>query len=824
MTDVNDDTKEMGPGVEDPSYGAESIKLLKGLEAVRKRPGMYIGNTDDITGLHHMVTELVDNAIDEAQAGYCDLVTVIVHADNSVTVEDNGRGIPVGLHPVHGRETLEILMTDLHSGGKFDDNAYKVSGGLHGVGMSVVNALAERLDVEIRRDGRVWQQSYAKGVPLAPIQEVGKTTKTGSKLKFHADPEIFSVTAYNFEALSQRLRELAFLNSGVTIDVTDERDEKGERKHTFRYDGGIRSFVEHLNKNKAPLHESVITFTDIKEPSGDPKQDAKKERLDVALQWNDGYAEQIFCFTNTISNKDGGTHLEGLKAALTRAIQRYAEANGLTKNLKETTLSGDDCREGLTAVVSLKIRDPKFSSQTKEKLVSQEAKTWAQTVTYEKLSTYFEENPKVARRIVDKIVEAARAREAARKARELVRRKGALDGAGLPGKLADCQEGDPALSELFIVEGDSAGGSAKQGRDRRTQAILPLKGKILNVEKARFDKMLAFAEIRSLIMALGAGIGEDFAADKLRYHKIILMTDADVDGSHIRTLLLTFFFRQMREAIERGYLYIAQPPLFKAVDGKKEMFLKDEKEHARFLLRRIGDDRTLTAVPTGASLSGAALTRLVTDLQDWKNLLLRLAVRGYPEPLVKALVVSGLTEPAAAKDRARLDAALARLGPDAGRIEVLPDEEHGGGFVLEVEREVNGVTKRARVDHAFLGGFEMRRAAELGLALTGFLDGPYLFLRNDDEQRLETLPLAVDAVLESAKKGLTISRYKGLGEMNPETLWETTMNPATRRLLQVRVEDAVEADEIFTILMGDAVEPRRQFIETNALHVVNLDV
>jgi DNA gyrase subunit B len=810
-------------GAED--YGTSSIKLLKGLEAVRKRPGMYIGNTDDITGLHHMVTELVDNAIDEAQAGYCDLISVVVHADDSVSVEDNGRGIPIGPHPVHGRETLEIILTDLHSGGKFDDNAYKVSGGLHGVGLSVVNALAESLEVEVKREGKVWQQKYSRGVPLEPIREVGKSTKTGTKITFKADPEIFSVASYNFDALSQRLRELAFLNSGVAIDIVDERDPKGEKKHAFRYDGGIRSFVEHLNKNKQPLHETVITFADIKDPSGDPAQDAKKERLDVALQWNEGYTEQIFCFTNTISNKDGGTHLEGLKTALTRAIQKYAEASGLTKNLKDTALSGDDCREGLTAVVSLKIRDPKFSSQTKEKLVSQEAKTWTQTVTYEKLSSFFEENPKVARRVVEKIVDAARAREAARKARELVRRKGALDGAGLPGKLADCQEGDPALSEIFIVEGDSAGGSAKQGRDRRTQAILPLKGKILNVEKARFDKMLAFAEIRSLILALGAGIGEDFDSDKIRYHKIVLMTDADVDGSHIRTLLLTFFFRQMRTAIERGYLYIAQPPLFRAVEGKKEVFLKDEKEYARFLLARIGDDRALTAEPSERTLSGAALMTLVTGLQDWRALMLRLAVRGYPEALVRTLVRQKLTEPGALQDRARLERAAHEFAAVVESHAIVPDEEHGG-FAVHVTQAVNGVTKTGIVNAAFLSGYEMRRAVELAAALDGFLDGPYRLKTNGggEERVVALLSDAVDAVLESAKKGLTINRYKGLGEMNPETLWDTTMNPATRRLLQVRVEDAVEADSIFTILMGDAVEPRREFIETNALNVSNLDI
>ncbi len=808
-------------GERDTSYGTESIKLLKGLEAVRKRPGMYIGNTDDITGLHHMVTELVDNAIDEAQAGYCDRVTVTVHPDETVTVEDNGRGIPVGLHPVHNRETLEIILTDLHSGGKFDDNAYKVSGGLHGVGLSVVNALSSSLEVEVRRDGRVWQQPYAKGKPAQPIQEVGRTNKTGTKITFQADPEIFSVRSYSFDALSQRLRELAFLNPGVTIEVLDERDEKGERKHVFRYEGGISSFVEHLNKNREKLHESVIFFTDVKDATGDPKVDAKGERLDVALQWNDGYQEQIFCFTNTISNKDGGTHLEGLKTALTRAIQKYAETNNLTKNLKDTTLSGDDCREGLTAVVSLKIRDPKFSSQTKEKLVSQEAKTWVQTVTYEKLSTFFEENPKVARRIVDKIIEAARAREAARRARELVRRKGALDGAGLPGKLADCQEADPALSEIFIVEGDSAGGSAKQGRDRKTQAILPLKGKILNVEKARFDKMLAFAEIRTLILALGAGIGEEFDVEKIRYHKIVLMTDADVDGSHIRTLLLTFFFRQMRAAIERGYLYIAQPPLYKIVDGKRESFLKDDKEYARFLLARIGDDRSLVTEPTGTAVSGAGLVRLFSDAQEWLSLVKRLSLRGIPEELLRSVVKAG-AGPEAARDRAALETIAAALPADL-KTEVVPEEEHGG-FALHVSRETNGVTRKAVVDATFLGGFDVRRAGELAALLDGFLYGPYVLRRKDDEKRVGTLAEAAEAILDSAKKGLTASRYKGLGEMNPETLWETTMNPASRRFLQVRVEDAVEADELFTILMGDAVEPRRAFIEANALAATNLDI
>ena len=821
MTEANGKPETANPTPED--YGTDSIKLLKGLEAVRKRPGMYIGNTDDITGLHHMVTELVDNAIDEAQAGFCDTIRVSVHADESVSVEDNGRGIPVGLRKEHQRETLEIILTDLHSGGKFDANSYKVSGGLHGVGLSVVNALAERLDVEVKREGKVWQQSYARGFPVAPIREVGKTAKTGTKITFRADPEIFSVASYNFETLSQRLRELAFLNSGVTIEAVDERDEKGERRHEFRYEGGIRSFVEHLNKNKQPLHEGVITFSDIKDPSGDPRVDAQKERLDIALQWNDGYAEQVFCFTNTIANKDGGTHLEGLKTALTRAIQKYAEGSGLTKNLKDANLSGEDCREGLTAVVSLKIRDPKFSSQTKEKLVSQEAKTWTQTVTYERLSSTFEENPKLARRVVEKIVDAARAREAARQARELVRRKGALDGAGLPGKLADCQETDPAKSEIYIVEGDSAGGSAKQGRDRKTQAILPLKAKILNVEKARFDRVLAFAEIRSLILALGAGIGDDFDVEKLRYHRIILMTDADVDGSHIRTLLLTFFFRQMKAAIERGYLYIAQPPLYRVAEGKKESFLKDEKEYARFLLGRVGEETRLDAVSNGATVSGTGLMKLVTEMQDWRGLTRRLSARGLPEPLVRALVDRELLSQeswSAAEPLVDLAAALSAQGLT---VEVVPDEEHGGN-AIEVGTDLNGLARKAVVDASFAAGYEMRRAGELVRALDGFLDGPWRIVRGADEQLALTLAEAVDAVLDGAKKGLAISRYKGLGEMNPETLWETTMNPAKRRLLQVRIEDAVEADEIFTILMGDAVEPRRIFIETNALNVVNLDV
>jgi DNA gyrase subunit B len=803
------------------AYTTDSIKLLKGLEAVRKRPGMYIGDTDDLSGLHHMVFELVDNSIDEAQVGYCDHVAVTIHADNSVTVEDNGRGIPVGMHKEHKRETLEIIMTDLHSGGKFDDNSYKVSGGLHGVGVSVVNALSRRLDVEVRRDGKVWQQSYERGRPTAPIKVVGTSKKSGTRITFWADPEIFSVTEFHFDSLSQRLRELSFLNPGVKISIHDERTEK---KHDFAYEGGIRSFVEHLNKAKQPVHDKVIFFQDIRKGTGDPKRDADKERVEVALQWNEGYAETLFTFTNTINNRDGGTHLEGFKTALTRAIQKYAEQHGLTRALKETTLSGDDCREGLTAVISVKVRDPKFSSQTKDKLVSSEVKTWVQQVVYEKLGSYLEENPRVGKKIVEKIVESARAREAARKARELVRRKGALDSGSLPGKLADCQEKDPAFSELFIVEGDSAGGSAKMGRDRRSQAILPLRGKILNVEKARLDKMLASAEIRTLITALGAGISADFDAAKIRYHKIVIMTDADVDGSHIRTLLLTFFFRHMAAIIEKGYLYIAQPPLYKVAEGKKETYLKDEKEMSKFLLGRLGEDRALSSEMSGASVSGTKLAVLLEKMEEYRNHVAKLGHRGIPEGLVRALLDRGMASKAEFADKKKVeDLARSVRAFGVDRAEVVADEEHSG-WALEIVRRVNGVARSARIDSEFVGAFEFKRIREAARAIGSFLDGPYVVTRNGETEKHETLPAVVDAIYESAKKGLAINRYKGLGEMNPEQLWQTTMNPETRRLLQVTVEDAVEANEVFSVLMGDAVEPRREFIEQNALNVRNLDI
>ncbi len=816
--------------LDENTYNTDSIKLLKGLEAVRKRPGMYIGNTDDISGLHHMVFELVDNAIDEAQVGYCDHIQVTIHADNSVTVEDNGRGIPVGLHKEHQRETLEIILTDLHSGGKFDANSYKVSGGLHGVGVSVVNALSEKLEVEVKREERVHHQVYARGFPQAPIEIIGKTKSTGTKITCHPDPQIFSITEFNYDALSQRLRELAFLNSGVRIDIRDERTDKS---HSFAYEGGIVSFVEYLNKNKVALNEKPIFLLDVRGGTGDLKADSDKERVEVALQWNDGYSDQLFTFTNAINNRDGGTHLEGFKAALTRSIQKYAEGQGLTKHLKETNLSGDDCREGLTAVISIKIRDPKFDSQTKGKLVSSEAKTWVQQVVYEKLCEYWEENPKIAKRIIEKIVDAARAREAARKARELVRRKGALESTSLPGKLADCQEKDPALSELFVVEGDSAGGSAKQGRDRRCQAILPLKGKILNVEKARFDKMIGHEEIRALITCLGTGIGSgegEFDIARLRYHKIIIMTDADVDGSHIRTLLLTFFFRQMREVIERGHLFIAQPPLFKVAEGKKEMYLKDEKEMSRFLVDRIGEECRLAAGDESEETStrepavGARLAALIERFEDLRAIFARLGARGLAENVVRDAIAAGLIVRADLADASRLEPlAGAALAAGALEAEIVTDEEHGGSK-LRIVHDVHGTRRQAWVDGDLLASYEYRKIRDHLKQLGEFASPPYRLGQAGETVVIETMGAVVDRVYETAKKGLSIQRYKGLGEMNPEQLWETTMDPTKRRFLQVRIDDLVEAEDIFTILMGDAVEPRRNFIEKNALEAKNIDI
>ncbi|MEK6375676.1 MAG: DNA topoisomerase (ATP-hydrolyzing) subunit B [Acidobacteriota bacterium] len=792
------------------NYTAEDIKVLKGLDAVRKRPGMYIGDTDDASGLHHMVYEVVDNAIDEALAGYANRVSVTIHNDNSVTVEDNGRGIPVDLHKEEGRSAAEVIMTELHSGGKFDNNSYKVSGGLHGVGVSVVNFLSEWLELEIHRDGYVWRQRYERGVPVANIERGEKTTKFGTKVSFKSDSEIFSVQEMNYETLTQRLRELAFLNSGVFIAILDERTEK---HHDFCYQGGIVSFVQDLNRAKTPLHEPTIFIRDEKDG----------EAVEIALQWNEGYSENIYCFTNTIKNTDGGTHLIGFKAALTRTVIKYAKAQGALEKLK-LELEGDDVREGLASVVSVKIRDPKFSSQTKDKLVSSHVKTWVEQVVNERLGEYFEENPREAKRITEKIVEAARAREAARKARELTRRKGALDSASLPGKLADCSERDPRFCEIFFVEGDSAGGSAKQGRDRRFQAILPLKGKILNVEKARLDKMLSSEEIRLMITALGTGIGAgDFDVAKLRYHKIIIMTDADVDGSHIRTLILTFFFRYMKEVIERGNLFIAQPPLFKVTQNKKDTYLKDEAEKSRFLLNRVAESVQIT--PSGGlSIRGEALMTMLQRAEEYRNHARKLQARGVSGEALDILFAEGFSDRSALADPdklAALAAALAKHGFENVKQMTDPETETP---ILQFTVGGNGTGKRIVINTEFLSQYEFRQMAKAYEHLSAFGMPPYSVKHGDDTMAFSSVDTLLEQIYKLAEKGLSIQRYKGLGEMNPEQLWETTMNPETRRLLQVKIEDAVGAEELFTILMGDQVEPRRVFIQENALDVKNLDI
>lgn len=790
------------------AYTAEDIKVLKGLDAVRKRPGMYIGDTDDITGLHHMVYEVVDNAIDEALAGHADRVTVAIHVDNSVTVTDNGRGIPVDLHKEENRSAAEVIMTELHAGGKFDNNSYKVSGGLHGVGVSVVNFLSEWLELEIHRDGNVWRQRYERGVPVKAIVRGEKTAVRGTRVTFKADSEIFSVTEMNYETLSQRLRELAFLNSGVQIEIRDERSEK---HHEFCYQGGIVSFVKDLNKAKTPLHEEPIFIRDEKDG----------EMVEIAMQWNEGYSENIYTFTNTIKNLDGGTHLVGFKAALTRTMNKYLDELGIMQKLK-LSLEGDDIREGLSAVVSVKIRDPKFSSQTKDKLVSSHVKTWVEQVVGERLGEFLEENPKEVRRIVDKVIEAARAREAARKARDLTRRKGALDSASLPGKLADCQERDPRFCEIYFVEGDSAGGSAKQGRDRRFQAILPLKGKILNVERARLDKMLSSEEIRVMITALGTGIGAgDFDVNKLRYHKIIIMTDADVDGSHIRTLILTFFFRYMREVIDRGHLFIAQPPLFKVAQGKKDTYIKDEGELSRFLLNRVSEAVEVTP-QGGMPLRGEPLTSMMQRIEEYRSHGQRLQSRGVPREALDVLMAQGFDRPSL-DDPQKIEALVKALAT-AGFINVQAIHDPADTPVIQFQIGMNGSGKKISLNADFLALYEFRQMAKVYEQLSAFGLPPYSLKHNEDTETLTTMDTLIDHVYEFAKKGLAISRYKGLGEMNPEQLWETTMNPETRRLLQVRIEDGVAAEELFTILMGDQVEPRRDFIQDNALDVKNLDV
>ncbi len=807
---------------EDSAYTAESIKVLPGLQAVRKRPDMYIGDTST-RGFHHLVFEVLDNSVDEALAGYCNEITATIHVDGSITVEDNGRGIPVDIHEETGKAAAEVVMTRLHAGGKFEGKVYRVAGGLHGVGVTVVNALSEYLILEIRRDGHVWYQKYERGEPLGDLKESGKTSRSGTKIRFKPDPQIFEISEFNYDTLAHRIRELAFLNSGLKIKLTDERDA---REQEFYYEGGIRAFVEELNRNKKPLHPDPIYVSGEKDDT----------IVEVALQYNDGYTETVLCYANNINNIEGGTHLTGFRGALTRTINKYAEDKGLLKNAK-VSLSGEDTREGLIGIISVKLRDPKFEGQTKTKLGNTDVKGIVETLLNDKLGSFFEENPSVARKIIEKTVEAARAREAARKARELTRRKSALESGSLPGKLADCQERDPQLCELFIVEGESAGGSAKQARSRYNQAVLPLRGKILNVEKARFDKMLSNEEIRTMITVLGTGIGsEDFDISKLRYHKIILMSDADVDGSHITTLILTFFYRQVAEIIEKGHLFVAQPPLYRVKHGKEERYLTDDIEFEDYLLQ-IGTEGVSIRVSdngTFREIKGNRLLEIIKKSISYGKILERLGKWGRDRRIVDAFARKKGFRKTNLKvgNESELDLHLKEIKewiekryPEIQSLDwvLAEDEEHNASRIIYSFKD-NGRRGKTVIDFDFINSPDFIELKNIADGIHQLGEPPFTILQDEKETKVDNLKELTEYVLSLGKKGMFIQRYKGLGEMNPAQLWETTMNPETRILKQVNIEDTFQADEIFTVLMGDQVEPRKEFIEKNALNVTNLDI